>query len=188
MGERQPGIRSIVPLGLALCLSAATSAALADDGALTARILKHDRDLERRVVGLSRVRFSHPTQLSGTVGAMVARQPAEYDCTTVCEYRGWLFQAEPGLTGGQVSAGYAVVNGEKRRNRHFLSRIYLAYGLKGAVLRTWGSSNLDPSAQTLAGLEGDFTVIGVNFSLGLFRPLQSSDESWVVTGGVGWGF
>ena len=71
---------------------------------LAASILQHDTDLERRIVGLTRVRLSYPQQVSGALGAMVVRQPASYDCTTVCDYRGWLFQVEPGLHGGQISA------------------------------------------------------------------------------------
>ena len=121
---------------------------------------------------------------------MVVRQPASYDCTTVCQFRGWLFQAEPGLAGGQLSAGYAVVTGEKGRNKHFLSNVYVGYGVKGALLRTWGEANLDPPDQTLLGVEGDFTVIRVNFSLGVFRHVGSGepDDRWLIAGGIGWGF
>jgi hypothetical protein len=157
---------------------------------ITARILEEDRDLERRVVGLTRFRLSHPQRASAAIGAMMVRQPARYDCSTVCEYRGVFVQAEPGISGGELSAGYAVLMGEKGRNEHFLSRVYLGYGIKGALLRTWNDADLTPSDQTLVGVEGDFTIIHVNFSLGLFRPVDTgeAEDPWVVTGGVGWGF
>jgi hypothetical protein len=157
---------------------------------IASRILEEDRDVERRVVGLTRFRVSFPQRVSGAVGAMVVRQPARYDCSTVCEYKGLFVQAEPGLSGGELSAGYAVLMGEKGRNEHFLSKVYLGYGIKGALLRTWNDADLTPSDQTLLGIEGDFTIIHVNFSLGLFRHVGSgeADDPWVVTGGIGWGF
>ncbi len=156
----------------------------------TSAILKEERDLERRIVGLGRVRVSFPQRVSGALGAMIVRQPVSYDCSTLCEFRGLFIQAEPGYSGGQINAGYAVVFGEKGRNEHLLSKVYMAYGLKGAFLRTWNDADLVPSDQTLLGLEGDFTIIGINFSLGAFRQIgqDRQAEDWVVTGGIGWGF
>ena len=83
-----------------------------------------------------------------------------------------------------------VIMGETGRTRSFLSDIYLAYGIKGALLRTWGGADLRPADQTFVGVEGDFTVIRVNFSLGVFRHVGSGnpDDDWIVTGGIGWGF
>jgi hypothetical protein len=157
---------------------------------ITDRILEEDRDVERRVVGLTRFRVSFPQRASAAVGAMMVRQPARYDCSTVCEFKGLFVQAEPGLSGGELSAGYAVVMGEKGRNEHFLSRVYMGYGIKAALLRTWNDADLTPSDQTLLGIEGEFAVIHVNFSLGLFRHVGSGEvrDPWVVAGGVGWGF
>ena len=157
---------------------------------LALRILDEENDTERRVVGLSRFRVSFPQRLSAAVGAMWVRQPASYDCSSVCKYKGWFVQAEPGLSGGQLSAGYAVVMGEKGSNAHFLSRAFLGYGVRGALLRTWNDADLTPPDQTLLGVEGDFTVIHINFSLAVFRHVGSShpEDPWVVAGGVGLGF
>lgn len=176
------------PLGAAIADETRPADGPAQD--ITARILEEDRDLERRVAGLTRFRVSFPQRASAAIGAMWVRQPARYDCSTVCEYKGLFVQAEPGLSGGELSAGYAVLMAEKGRNEHFLSKVYLGYGVKAALLRTWNDADLTPSDQTLLGMEGDFTIIHINFSLGLFRHVGSGevDDPWVVAGGVGWGF
>jgi hypothetical protein len=157
---------------------------------LESHIEHEEQDLETRMVGLGRVRLSVPQHVSGSLGMLIARQPGDFDCTTVCEYRGALLQVEPGLAGGQVSAGYAVVVGELGDNDHFLSNVFLGYGVKAALMRTWGDSSLSPPEQTLLGIEGSFTVIRINISLALFRPVGSDDfdDPWIVGGGLGWGF
>jgi hypothetical protein len=148
-------------------------------------------DAERGWIGLARARVSNPQRLSGGIGALLAHQPADWECKTLCDWRGPFVAVEPGLAGAQLGAGYAVVLGEKRNRDFFLSEVYLAYGVRAALLRTWGNASLDPSAQTFVGVEGDFTVIQVNFSLGLFRPIRTdsnADADWLVSAGIGWGF
>jgi hypothetical protein len=154
------------------------------------QILDEEQDRETRVVGIGRARVSFPQQFSVAAGAIVASQPRSWDCTTVCEFRGFVFEAEPGLSGGQLSAGYAVIMGETGSAGNFLTDVYLAYGVRGALLRTWGDADLRPEDQTLAGVEGEFTVIRISFSLGLFRSVGSStpEDDWILTGGAGWGF
>jgi len=176
-------------LGAVAPFSAAALTAT-NDAEIQQRILDEELDQETRVLMLARARASFPQQVSASFGALVAKQPASYDCTTVCSFRGFLFQVEPGLSGGQLSAGYAVVFGETGRTRRFLGDVYLAYGVKAALLKSWGDADLTPEDQSLAGVEGDFTVIGVNFSLGVFRHVGSGrpEDDWIVTGGVGWGF
>jgi hypothetical protein len=182
--------------GLAVCLAGSAAAASpADDPGpapedIETHILQEQQELERRWIGLAKVRLSVPQRVSGSVGLIGSRQPAGFDCSTVCKHRGPLLQIEPGVAGGQLSAGYAVVMGELGDNDRFLSKVCVAWGLKAALMRTWGDASLSPSEQTLLGVEGDFTVIGINFSLGLFRSIEPSDidDPWLVGGGLGWGF
>jgi len=156
---------------------------------LAREIVAADRDLELRRYFLLRARVSHPQRLSAGVGLLWTRQPASYDCATVCEMRGLAVEVEPGLDGVQLSAGFAVAAAETRRHRRFVARVYRAYGLRAALLRTWGDADLAPPDQTRAGLEGQLTVIGVSFSAGLFRRLGGDGrEAWTATGGLGWGF
>ncbi len=157
---------------------------------LRQRIVEEEQEQERRIVGFRRVRFSLPQRASVGVGALFSRQPTRYHCTSVCEFRGWLVQAEPGIAGGQISAGWAAINAEKGSNDFFLSKVFLSWGFRGTVLRTWGNADLNPPDQTLIGAEADFTVIRVNFSLGVFRHVSGGDpgRKWIVGGGVGWEF
>jgi len=157
---------------------------------LTASLLNERMNLERRVVGLSRFRVSYPQGLSGAVGAMWARQPAAYPCHSVCEFKGPFFEAEPGFGGVQVGAGYAVLMAERGDNEHFLSRTYTGYGVRAVLMRTWDPATLSPPGQTLLGVEGDYSIINVSFSLGVLWHVGAGDpeDTWLVVGGVGWGF
>ncbi len=151
-------------------------------------ITRHDDDLERRIVGLWGARASRALALSARVGLMVARQPASFDCTTTCEYRGPLVQLEPGIGGGQLSFGHGKVIGEHRGNRHFLAHVFLAYAVKGVILHSWSDASSVEPGETYLGVEGDLTAVMVNFSLGIFRHVSGDDDDWIVTAGLGWGF
>jgi hypothetical protein len=190
--HRRP--RAVVALLLlASCVRAATASAAPGDGDetdLRASILEEERDTELRVVGLGRLRVRHPQRLSVGAGAMLARQPRSYDCTTVCEFQGLYLLAEPGYSGGRLSVGFGRLKAEKRRNERFLSRVYLGWGVKAALLRTWNGADLNPPDQTLLGVEADLAVIGLGFELGVFRRVGGGDagDPWVISGGFGWGF
>jgi hypothetical protein len=156
---------------------------------LTRQILEEEGESRRRTVGLLRLRASYPQKISAGFGWMRVRLPSSYDCRTVCDFQGPVFQIEPGLAGIQLSAGYAHLIGETRRSKHFLKAVYVGYGAKAVLLRTYGDSPLEPSGQTLIGAEGDLTVASVNLSLGVLRSLSDERErDWIVTFGLGWGF
>lgn len=185
-------VRRRLLAGLLACgLAAGPGVAAPDEhDELRARILAEERDSETRVVGLLRVRASHPQGISGAVGAMRVRQPASYDCRTTCAQRGPFVQLEPGLGGLQLGAGWARLIAERGGRERFLSQVYVGFGIKGVLLRTWDDRALRPAGQSFAGIEGEFSITTVNFSLGLLRGISvgRDDERWVVTGGLGWGF
>lgn len=162
----------------------------ARDSELRRRIREYDRDLVKRKVGLLGLRLSNPLRLSGSLGGMYVRQHRDYDCTTVCDFRGPFYQFEPGLTGAKLGVGYGTIVGEKERNRHYLRRVLVGFGIKGALMRTWGDASFGRSNETFLGTEADFTVTQVNFRLGLFRSVSADadEDPWMVTGGIGWGF
>jgi hypothetical protein len=66
----------------------------------------------------------------------------------------------------------------------------VGYAFKGALLRTWGDSDVEPPNSTWLGAETEFTIVKVNFSLGAFRRVsgEAMGDSWLLTGGIGWGF
>jgi len=205
--EKTPGIglRSFnhVVFRLALLILVSSCPAFANDGQantsevedsersveLTRQILEEEADSRRRTIGLLRFRASYPLKVSAGFGWMRVRLPTNYDCRTICDLEGPTFQIEPGLAGVQLSVGYAHLIGEKKRSRHFLKGVYVGYGGKAVLLRTYGDSPLEPSGQTLVGAEGDVTVATVNLSFGILKNLSDDRErDWIGTVGLGWGF
>lgn len=155
-----------------------------------AAVVLEDATLEYRRVFVARARLSHPQRISGSLGMLLARLPSGFECTTVCDFRGWVFQIEPGWNGGQASAGYGMVIGDQRPRTDYVANVYVGFAVKGAVLRTWGDSPVEPSSQTFLGVETELTITRVNLSLGLFRSVSDGvhDDRWLVSGGLGWGF
>ena len=191
----QPGSLGTRLLALAMLMALPLAAAHAEDpvGELTEAeqaVLDDYLSIERRTVAVIGARLSYPQRVSASLGAMFVRQPADYDCRTVCDFRGPLIQLEPGMDSLQLAVGYGMLVGERKDNSFALSDVYVGRGLKGVLLRTWEGSPLSPETQTLVGVEGEFTVTRVNFSLGVLRSLSGSDPDrrWVATGGIGWGF
>ncbi len=160
------------------------------DTKLMDAIAAHDENRELRTYALIAAGVSYPKRVSGSAGLLRAKTPRDYDCRAVCDVRGFFAQAEPGVSGGQISVGGARVIGEAEGHERLLTKVYLAYAFKAAVLRTWGSSPLHPQDQTLAGGEAELTAARVNLRLGVFRRIGGGDggREWIVTGGVGWGF
>ena len=196
MNSRRPHLASALGCALLVLLAALPCPAGAASGEqagaddLIDEIREHDSRTERRRAGLLGLRLSHPQKVAGSLGAIWARQPADFDCATVCDFRGPFVEVEPGLAGMQLGAGYAVLVAEKGRNAYFLRRIYVGLGVKGTLLRTWGDAAVTPSDQTFAGVEVNAAIAQVNFRLGMSRSLSGpeSGERWLVTGGIGWGF
>lgn len=188
--------RALAPLALLLLavgpgVRGAESAGVAGvaDEALAARIARHDRALERRVVGLWGAGISEEQVVSGSIGVLVARIPESFDCATTCEYSGPFAKLEPGLGAGKLSVGHARLVGEQRGHEHFLAHVFFGYGIKASVMRTWSERSSEPPGQTWLGVEADVTAVMVRFSLGLFHHVSGDDDNrWLVSAGVGWGF
>jgi hypothetical protein len=160
-----------------------------DDTVTIDDVRAEDESRRARWAGVGRLRAGYPLTVSGSIGAIRTRLPESWECLSTCPFQGWVIQVEPGLHGVQLGAGYATLMAEKRHNKRFLADVYVGYGVKGIVVRTWGDSPLGPDDQTLAGAEFSFTVTRVNFSLGTLRRISGrSDRDWAVTYGMGWGF
>lgn len=156
-----------------------------------AELIRQEKDSESlRWVGIIRARLSYPQRFSVGLGAMAAPQPAEHECIEVCLYRGPIAQIEPGISGGQISFGWARLVADRRREGPFLTDVYIGWGIRAAVLRTWRNSGLTPEEQTLVGIEGQVSVARVGFTLGVMYRLSPDHERsrYLVVGGIGWGF
>ncbi len=144
-----------------------------------------------RWLGIARIRYSIPLEFSAGGGAVLARMPASHDCSTFCEYRGFVAQIEPGSAGGQLGVGYARVIAANKPRSAFLNNVYVGWSARAVLVRTWGDSELDPARQTLAGFEGQFALPRISFNLGVLRRISSAHEDadrYVYTAGIGWGF
>ena len=160
------------------------------DSGLVERIVAEEQDFEVRRVGLARLRASRPQVLSAGVGVIWARLPKNFACVSACEYRGPIVQIEPGIGGGQLSAGYAFLIASRPPGERFLSDVFIGAGIKGSLLRTWSGSTINPSDQTFVGAEGEFTITRFNFSLGALYGVSDNSRGnrWRATFGFGWGF
>jgi hypothetical protein len=154
------------------------------------RLIALGQDRSRRVFGLWRGAFSHPLSLSASLGAVVAGLPRTEDCRSLCELRGMTVHVSAGLTGGELAVGWAQLFAASDARRHFLTDVSLGFGVRAALVRTWGASRLEPPAQTLAGVETALTITRVSFTLGVLVPLAAGAEHHrrTVTGSVGFGF
>lgn len=146
-------------------------------------------DVEWRWYGLTRLKWGFPLRLSAGFGAMLAEQPRDTDCSTGCMIRGWHFEVEPGQYGIQGSVGWGKLIGETGRTRRWMHTVNWGWAVRGAVLRTWRYGPMGPIPQTLVGVEGNLSIVRLNFSAGIMRSLNSqTNDDWVVTGALGWGF
>jgi hypothetical protein len=155
----------------------------------TERIIAEEEDFERRSIRIAAARISYPQVVSGSFGWIFARQPTTYDCRTPCNLVGPFAQLEPGLGGGKASFGFGRVIGEHRRGPFALSSVYLAMGIKGSVLYSWGERSQVPPNQTYVGPEFEFSVARVNMGVGVLGRVGGDEgHDWIVTGWLGWGF
>ena len=173
-----PWSRRLV-LGLAGVLVCAAAPAVADDG-----------PAEARTGGLLRAHWNYPAKAQLGFGVVVGHMPEDFDCKTTCLFRGVSIQGAAGPGAGELAIGYASLVGETGRGDWLLRHVYMGWGVRAAMVRTWGSSTLDPEGATFAGVEGAFTIAQVGITLGFFRRFESipGESDWKVFGGMGWGF
>lgn len=154
------------------------------------RELRRETERERQLFGLARARLSYPMLASVGLGMLIGERSKAYDCTIQCEVDGWLASVEAGAGGVVWSLGPAYLIGELGDNKYFLSRRYMGYSVRGSVMRTWGETAYRPDREWHAGIEGQFTVVSLNLSLGVYRRIghHGAGEPWLVSGGIGWGF
>ena len=146
-------------------------------------------DVERRWYGLTRVRLSYPQKASAGFGAMFVEQAKNSDCSVGCVLQGWHFEVEPGIGGLQGSVGWGKLVGETGNTKRLMHTVHYAWAVRGVVLRTWRDDHFELNSQTWAGIEGNFSIIRLNFSLALMHALPSNHgQAWLISGGVGWGF
>lgn len=143
-----------------------------------------------RTGGLLRVHLDYPTKVSVGFGVIAARIPANFECKTSCLFHGMTLQGAAGLGGGELAIGYGSLVGETGHGDWLLRRVSIGYGVRAAVLRTWGDSPIDPHGGTFLGVEGEGAVAQFGVRLGVFRRVDPvyGERDWRVFGGAGWSF
>jgi hypothetical protein len=157
---------------------------------LATEIAAHEANTQHRASTLAGARFTSYEGFAGSVGWMFTDVESDFDCHTICDLRGPTVQLQPGLDGAQLSLGYARIFGETGHSERFLVSPYLGIGVRGTVLRTWREGSLGPSGLTFLGLEGQFTITRVSFTLGALWHVggESAARAWAISWGFGWGF
>ena len=125
------------------------------------------------------VRYTHPQKAAASLTIMRAME------TDTPMVTGWFVQAEPGLGGGKLSAGFG---GLSPSDHAWVPPIFGA-GVKASLMRTWGSPHGVSPGRTLLGPELDFTLFYAKLSAGYFWRVDSSTgPRGYFTWGVGVGF
>ena len=152
--------------------------------------LRRETERQHQLFGIARARVSYPQLASVGLGMLIGEHSRAYDCKIQCEVTGWLASAEAGVGGAVFNLGPAYLIAELGDNKYFLSRRYMGYSVRGSLLRTWGDTPRGPARAWHAGVEGEFTVVSLNLTLGFYRRIGDGDAGrpWLVSGGIGWGF
>ena len=144
-----------------------------------------------RTAGLLRVHWDYPAKASLGFGIIAAKMPANFECKTSCLFRGVTIQGAAGLDAGEFAIGYGSLVGETTGRGEWLIRhAYVGYGVRAAVVRTWGASEPAYGGATFLGVEGAMTIAQFGLRLGVFHQVASAsgEDDWHIFGGLGWGF
>jgi len=143
-----------------------------------------------RTAGLLRVQLDYPAIASLGFGVIATRMPANFECETACLFHGVTIQGAAGLGAGEFAIGYGSLVGETGGGKWLLRHVYVGYGVRAAVVRTWGTGAADPGGAAFLGVEGAMTIAQFGLRLGVFHRLEpvSGQGDWRVFGGAGWGF
>jgi len=143
-----------------------------------------------RTAGLISASWDYPTKATLGFGVIATHMPANFECKTECLFHGVTIQVAAGLGGSELGLGYGSLIGESGSGTWLLRRVFVGYGVRAAVVRTWGLSTLDPGGATFLGVEGAVTIAQFGLKLGVFHRVApvSGQGDWEVFGGAGWGF
>lgn len=178
-----------IPGGQVFADGVSTAVTIPTEEQAMQRVREELENLERRWYGIARVRYSYPQQLSVGFGVIIVNQPKDTDCSSTCMVHGWQFEIEPGLYGTQGSVGWGKLSGATGRTKRLMHTVYLAWAIRGVVMRTYGDFRFTPIPKTLAGVEGSFTIARLNFSVAVLHSVSSSaGDDWLLSSGVGFGF
>jgi hypothetical protein len=136
----------------------------------------------RELVPVWGVAYGTPQGPSAALGLALGQTDSD-QLLRLGSLRGLIVQAEPGLAGGTLAVGFTDT---------YLSHLgaqFFGWGLRAAVLRTWGSPREVPAGRTYAGVQLDGSLY-VKVRVGvLWRVGHEADaERTLLAASVGFGF
>jgi len=124
-----------------------------------------------------------------SLGLLQASTPAHSDCLPSCNMGGLFAKATAGPGGGELSLGWATLNGRITRHGHGLDATWLGFSARAAVLRTWEPYSTWRANRTYAGAGLEASIARFSFTLGAMRRIAGGpNDHWLFTWGLAWGF
>ena len=133
--------------------------------------------------------WQEPMGPAASLGLLRASTPGGSECPISCRMDGFFGKATAGPGGGELSLGWASLNGRTGRGGHSLDATWLGFSARAAVLRTWRPYSTWRANRTYAGAELEASIARFSFTLGAMRRIAGGpDDHWLITWGVAWGF
>jgi hypothetical protein len=110
------------------------------------------------------LRVSTPMIVSGAAGLRFGPPDGRYQPA---------LEVEAGVGGGRVAVGL---------DNHGAGSF--GYGIKGALLRTWIEPIGVDENQSFLGVEGEWSIKRMIFSLGGYRRISAGDDDWLASAGI----
>ncbi len=130
-----------------------------------------------------------PMGPAASLGLLLTATPANSDCHLSCFMDGLFTKVTAGPGGGELSLGWATLNGRIGRSGHNLDATWLGFSARGTLLRTWRPYSSWRANRTYAGAELEASIARFSFTLGAMRRIAGGpNDHWLFTWGLAWGF
>jgi hypothetical protein len=170
----------------ACCVAASPEPATADSVPIHIPRFRHTYSLQ----------WCFPQRLSCGITGIISLNQERWSTDVGASVAGILLQAEPGIGGLKVGAGWGFVSSTRDFTGHklgFLGHLgipWVGYAFKAICLRTMYNPWHAPAGQTYLGVEAQANLLMLNMNLGLMGQIDGSDRSRpvIASWGVGVGF
>jgi len=133
--------------------------------------------------------WHEPMGPTASLGLLLTTTPANSECHLSCFMDGLFTKVTAGPGGGELSLGWATINGRIGRSGHSLDATWLGFSARGALLRTWRPYSSWRANRTYAGAAIEASIARFSFTLGAMRRIAGGpNDHWLFTWGIAWGF
>ncbi len=156
---------------------------------LLEKVARDEARVRRRALWGWQAGWLEPMGPTASLGFLLASTPARSDCHLSCFMDGFFAKGTAGPGGGELSLGWATLNGRIGRSGHSLDATWLGFSARGALLRTWRPYSTWRANRTYAGAEIEAAIGRFSMTLGAMRRVAGGpNDHWLFTWGLGWGF